>query len=72
MNTGNMLAAAYNYFVLPRMGAAGRELTAKEALKLPRGDRAALCRLIQNHGGCCEYTVEQADEAFQKIIKSNR
>ena len=72
MNVGKMLAASYNAFVLPRMGAAGREMTAAEAVKLQRGDRAALCRLIENNGGCGEYTVEQADKAFQQIIKSNR
>ncbi|CAB4143093.1 hypothetical protein UFOVP435_59 [uncultured Caudovirales phage] len=70
MSVGKMLAASYNAYVLPRDG--GDAMTADKAIKLRRGDRAALCILIEQNGGCGEYTVEQAQKAFQAIIKSNR
>lgn len=61
-----IIASAYN------LHAAGRELgeamTPAKAAELPRGDRAMLCKILSDKGGCDLYSEAQAREALSAII----
>lgn len=61
-----LIASAYN------LHAAGREqgdaMTPAKAAKLPRGDRAMLCKILRDKGGSDLYTQEQAGEALALIV----
>jgi hypothetical protein len=62
-----IIATSYN------LHAAGREkgeaMTPAKAAKLPRGDRAMLCKILSEKGGSDLYSQEQAREALSAVIE---
>jgi hypothetical protein len=58
-----LLATAYNLHI--QQGAA---MTPAAAAKLPRGDRAALCRILETKGGSELYTAADARTAFAAVV----
>lgn len=58
-----LLASAYNRHVAK----AGDAMTPAKAAKLPRGDRAALCRIGEDKG-LDLYTAEQCRQAFAVVV----
>ena len=62
-----LIASSYN------LHASGREkgeaMTPDKAAKLPRGDRAMLCKILSEKGGSEIYSQEQAREALSAIIE---
>lgn len=61
-----LLATAYNLHVGPRIG--GAAMTPTDAAALPRGDKAALCKLLEEHGGSDLFTAEDARRAFAAVV----
>lgn len=62
-----LLAASYNLHVGPRLG--GQAMTPEAAGKLARGDKAALCRLLEERGGSDLYTAADARSAFAIVVQ---
>lgn len=58
-----LIASAYNLHVR-----AGEAMTPARAAGLPRGDRAGLCRLLEERGGSDLYTAEDARAAFALVV----
>ena len=58
-----IIATAYNLHVRK-----GEAMTPAKAAKLPRGDRAALCRILETKGGSDLYTSQQAAQAFAHVV----
>lgn len=61
-----LLASAYNLHIGPRQG--GQAMTPAAAAKLPRGDRAALCRILEQKGGSGLYTADDCRKAFAIVV----
>lgn len=61
-----LLATAYNVHVGPRVG--GAAMTPADAAALSRGDKAALCRLLEERGGSDLFTAEDARRAFAAVV----
>ena len=61
-----VVATAYNLHVGPREG--GAAMTPAKAAKLSRGDRAALCMLLEQRGGSDLYTADDARRAYALIV----
>lgn len=59
-----LIATSYNL----HFGGSGEAMTPAKAAKLPRGDRAALCRTLEVNGGSDLYTQQQAREAFAEVV----
>ena len=57
-----IMASAYNLHVGPQRG--GAAMTPAAAQRLPRGDKAALCRILETKGGSDIYTADDARSAF--------
>lgn len=66
MTTNELLATAYNLHVGPRIG--GDAMTPAKAARLPRGDKAALCRLLEERGGSDRFTAADARRAFAEVV----
>jgi len=62
-----LLATAYNLHVGPRIG--GDPMTPKAAASLPRGDKAALCRILEQRGGSDLFSQADAAAAFAFVTK---
>jgi hypothetical protein len=45
-------------------------MTPAKAAKLPRGDRAQLCRMLEERGGSDLYTQDDARAAFALVVES--
>jgi hypothetical protein len=58
-----IISTAYNLHIRK-----GEAMTPAKASKLSRGDRAALCRLLEQKGGSDLYTREQAAKAFAFVV----
>lgn len=58
-----LIASAYNLHIRK-----GQPMTPEAAAKLPRGDRAALCRILENKGGSDLYTADDARKAFAIVV----
>jgi hypothetical protein len=70
MNTAQinaLIASSYNLHVGPVER--GEPMTPAKAAKLPRGDRAMLCRILHTKGGSDLYTQEQAEEALCAVVE---
>lgn len=61
-----LIASSYNLHIGPREG--GEAMTPAKAASLPRGDRAALCRLLEEKGGSDLYTADDARSAFAAVV----
>lgn len=61
-----LIASAYNLHIGPVER--GEAMTPAKAAKLPRGDRAMLCKILRDKGGSDLYTQEQAGEALCAIV----
>ena len=61
-----ILAAAYNLHVGPKRG--GPAMTPALAAQLPRGDKAALCLLLETKGGSDLYTEADARSAYAQVV----
>jgi hypothetical protein len=61
-----LLASSYNLHIGPKEG--GEAMTPAKAAKLPRGDRAALCRILEKNGGSDLYTAEDCRKAFAIVV----
>lgn len=59
-----IIATAYNLHVQR-----GTAMTPAQAAKLPRGDRAMLCKILRDKGGSDLYTQAQAGEALCAIVE---
>ena len=62
-----LLATAYNLHVGPRIG--GGSMTPKAAAALSRGDKAALCRILEQRGGSDLFSQSDAAAAFAFVTK---
>jgi hypothetical protein len=62
-----IIATAYNLHAVGREQ--GEAMTPAKAAKLPRGDRAMLCKVLRDKGGSDLYTQEQAGEALAAIVE---
>jgi hypothetical protein len=60
-----LIATAYNLHFGKKEG---KVLTATEAGKLPRGDRAALCRVLENKGGSDLFNADDCRSAFAAVV----
>jgi len=60
-----IIATAYNLHFGKQ---ANKVMTPAEAAKLPRGDRAALCRVLEQKGGSDLYTADDARAAFALVV----
>jgi hypothetical protein len=58
-----LIATAYNLHVQR-----GDAMTPAKAAKLPRGDRAALCRLLETKGGSDLFNAEDCRSAFARVV----
>jgi hypothetical protein len=58
-----IVATAYNLHVRK-----DEAMTPKRAATLSRGDRAALCRILETKGGSDLYTADQVKQAFAFIV----
>lgn len=58
-----LIATSFNLHVQ-----AGEAMTPARAAKLPRGDRAALCRLLEVRGGSDLYDADDARAAFALVV----
>lgn len=61
-----LLATAYNLHVGPKRG--GAAMTPAEAAKLSRGDKAALCILLETKGGSDLFTADDARKAYAAVV----
>lgn len=59
-----LIASAYNL----HFGVGGDAMTPEAASRLPRGDRAALCRVLEQKGGSDLYTSADARAAFALVV----
>jgi hypothetical protein len=59
-----LIASSYNLHVQK-----GEAMTPAKAAKLPRGDRAMLCKVLRDKGGSDLYTQAQAEEALCAIVE---
>lgn len=59
-----IIATSYNLHVKQ-----GAPMTPAAAAKLSRGDRAALCRLLEEKGGSSLYTKADARTAFACVVR---
>lgn len=64
-----LLASSYNLHVGPTKG--GEAMTPAMAAKLPRGDRAALCRILEERGGSDLFTADECRTAFARIVEAH-
>lgn len=60
-----LISSAYNLHIK-----AGDAMTPAKAAKLSRGDRAALCKILEDKGGSDIYTQAQARTAFAAVVGS--
>ncbi len=60
-----LIASAYNLHV----GKSGEAMTPAKAAKLPRGDRAALCRLLEIKGGSDLFSADDCRSAFAAVVQ---
>ncbi|MBT2300420.1 hypothetical protein J7E70_08070 [Variovorax paradoxus] len=60
-----LIASAYNLHFGKQ---ANKVMTPAEAATLPRGDRAALCRVLETKGGSDLYTAADARSAFALVV----
>ena len=60
-----LIASAFNIHFAK---AQQRVLTPAEAAKMPRGDRAALCRVLEERGGSDLYTADDCRAAFAAVV----
>lgn len=60
-----LLASAYNLHVGPTIG--GLAMTPARANSLSKGDKAALCRLLEEKGGSDLYSATDCRKAFAII-----
>jgi hypothetical protein len=58
-----IVATAYNLHI-----AEGDPMTPEKASALTRGDRAALCRILQIKGGSDLYSQKDAEQAFVFVV----
>jgi hypothetical protein len=58
-----LIASSYNLHIQE-----GQAMDSAAAAKLPRGDRAMLCKILAEKGGSDLYTQAQASEALQIIV----
>jgi len=68
MNTASinaLVASSYNLHIQK-----GEAMTPAKAAKLSRGDRAALCKILENKGGSDLYTQDMARQAFVSVVNS--
>ena len=63
--TNALIASAYNLHIQQ-----GDAMTPAKAAKLPRGDRAQLCRMLEERGGSDLYTQDDARAAFALVVES--
>ncbi len=61
-----IIATAFNLHVGPKTNA--KPITPAVAAALPRGDRAALCRILEAKGGSSLYTAADAAKAFAFVV----
>lgn len=61
-----LIATAYNLHIGPKVG--GKPMTPSAAAKLPRRDRAALCRILESKGGSDAFTQKDAERAFAFVV----
>lgn len=57
-----IIATAFNLHIR------AKPITPAIAAKLPRGDRAALCRILEAKGGSSLYTAADAAKAFAFVV----
>lgn len=62
-----LIASSYNIHVGPAKR--GEAMTPAKAAKLPRGDRAMLCKILRDKGGSDLFTQDQAGEALCAILE---
>lgn len=60
-----LIASAYNLHVQQ-----GEAMTPAGAAKLSRGDRAQLCRMLEDRGGSDLYTRADARAAFVAVVEA--
>lgn len=60
-----LIASAYNLHIGPKTK---QVMTPEKAAELPRGDRAALCRLLELRGGSDIYNGDDARSAFALVV----
>lgn len=68
MNTNRVnaiIASAYNLHVAKGKG---EPMTPARAANLPKGDRAALCRILEKKGGSDLYSAADAAQAFAHVV----
>lgn len=58
-----LIATAYNMHVQR-----GEAMTPAKAAMLPRGDRAALCRVLETKGGSDLFTAADCRSAFARVV----
>lgn len=68
MNTAQANAVIATSFNLHFGKQRNHVMTPAEAAKLPRGDRAALCRVLEEKGGSYLYTADDARSAFARVV----
>lgn len=68
MNTAKANALIASAFNLHFGAQTDKVMTSAEAAKLPRGDRAALCRVLETKGGSDLYTADDARSAFALVV----
>lgn len=61
-----LIATSYN---LHFGRAEGKVLTAEDAARLPRGDRAALCRVLETKGGSDLFSAADCQSAFALVVR---
>lgn len=60
-----LIATAYNLHFGKKEG---KTMTAIDAARLPRGDRAALCRVLESKGGSDLFTSDDCRRAFALVV----
>lgn len=59
-----LIASAYNLHVRK-----GEAMTPAKAAQLSRGDRAALCRLLESKGGSDLFSADDCRSAFAAVVQ---
>lgn len=62
-----LIASSYNLHVGPKER--GEAMTPAKTTKLPRGDRAMLCKILRDKGGSDLYSQEQAAQALCFVLE---
>lgn len=60
-----LISSAYNLHVKQ-----GEAMTPAKAATLSRGDRAQLCRMLEERGGSDLYTADEARSAFALVVET--